>query len=67
MTHLCTIACALRLPADFVHDKHLDDMTQQLRQAGLLPVAVPACRWRLDTDSPGGYVLTFPVTLVVQE
>lgn len=61
MTDGCTIECELRLPAAFLHDKHLDDITQLLRHAGVLPVAVQECRWRLDTDRPGGYIVMFSV------
>ena len=39
---------------------------RQLQRAGLLPVHVQACRWRMNPDAPGGYVLTFTVGLPVE-
>lgn len=60
-----TIQGELRLPAAFMHDKHLDAIEHQLQAAHLLPVAVQERRWRLDPERPGGYIFTFTVVLAL--
>jgi hypothetical protein len=42
-------------------------LEQDLRNAGLLPAHAEQCRWRMDTDCPGGYVLTYTVVLAHHE
>lgn len=63
MTPPLTIHGELRLPAAFMHDKHLEELERQLQGYGLLPLTVQDRRWRLDPESPGGYVLQYTCVL----
>lgn len=59
MRELLTIQGELHLPGVFMHDKHLEEIERQLCDYGLMPVQARERRWRLDHESPGGYVLSF--------
>lgn len=65
MSQPVTIAGELRLPAAFMHDKHLVELEHQLQTAGLLPGNAQNRRWRLDVESPGGYILMFTCVVTV--
>lgn len=62
-----TIQAELRLPAAFMHDKHMEEIECHLQDAGLLPAQARERRWRMDAEHPGGYVLTFTCVLVSEE
>lgn len=63
METLLTIQSELRLPAAFMHDKHLPEIEGQLEDYGLMPLEAQNRRWRMDHEHPGGYVLTFTFAL----
>lgn len=58
-----TITGELRLPAAFMQERSMEEIEQQLCDAGVLPAQAQERRWRMDHDYPGGYILMF--TLVV--
>jgi hypothetical protein len=56
MHPLSMIAVELHIPAALVA---MDTIEKVLRANGLIPDHAEQLRWRLDTDTPGGYVLMY--------
>ena len=46
-----------------LHGQTMPALERQLERYGLLPVQATERRWRMDTDTPGNYRLTYTVTL----
>lgn len=65
MTDTVTIQGELRLPAVFLQGIDMDEVERRLRAYALLPMQARERRWRMDTDVPGGYILTYTFTLPV--
>ena len=62
-----TIQAELRLPAVLLQGRDMDAIEQRLQAAGLLPMQAQQRRWRMDAEHPGGYVLTYEVTLTLED
>jgi hypothetical protein len=56
MNQLGTITVELHIPAALVA---MDIIEKVLRANGFIPEHAEQLRWRLDTDTPGGYVLSY--------
>ena len=56
----------LRLPATFLRatpEFNMEEIEWQLQRYGLLPVQAQDRRWRMDPDTPGGYLLQYAFVL----
>jgi hypothetical protein len=53
----------LRVPSGCMQGGNMEDVERLLQEAGLMPATVTERRWRLDHDSPGGYIVSFVWTV----
>ena len=67
MAYPVTIQGELRLPGAFLHGQDMDAIEHLLQDYGLLPAQVRERRWRMDPETPGGYVLAFSYALPLGE
>lgn len=63
MTPPITIQAELRIPQAFMQGDLMEDIERRLHGYGLLPVQAHDLRWRMDPESPGGYVFQYSFTL----
>jgi hypothetical protein len=56
VNQLAMITVELHIPAALVA---MDTIEKLLRANGFIPEHAEQLRWRLDTDTPGGYILTY--------
>lgn len=63
MTVPLTVQGELRLPAAVLQGQPPSEVERRLQGYGLVPAQASERRWRIDTDTPGGYVLTYTYVL----
>lgn len=63
MAGTLTLTGELGIPARLLLGRTMPDVEVWLQRVGLLPSQAEQRRWRMDTETPGAYRLTFTVTL----